>query len=169
MTHERVIENYLIDMDGVLVHEERMIPGADRFIQALLDADRRFLILTNNSLYTPRGHYTRSKALTRYFVAMSVLGQTAFALPGALQNDLSRADDSGLRLASLAARTLVGDEKLEGLWREIYEPTAFLVGLSDDYTPFELATAIESAQPGTMADPAPLAQDATIDSTDVGW
>ncbi len=29
MTSERVIENYLIDMDGVLVHEERMIPGAD--------------------------------------------------------------------------------------------------------------------------------------------
>ena len=54
MTHERVIENYLIDMDGVLVHEERMIPGADRFIQALQDAGRRFLILTNNSLYTPR-------------------------------------------------------------------------------------------------------------------
>ena len=115
------------------------------------------------SLYTPRGHYTRTKALTRYFVAMSVLGQTAFALPGALQNDLSRADDSGLRLGALAARTLVGDEKLEGLWRDIYEPTAFLVGLSDDYTPFELATAIESAQPGTMADPAPLAQDATIE------
>ena len=54
MTDERVIENYLIDMDGVLVHEERMIPGADRFIQALQDAGRRFLILTNNSLYTPR-------------------------------------------------------------------------------------------------------------------
>jgi NagD protein len=54
MTHERVIENYLIDMDGVLVHEERMIPGADRFIQALQDAGRRFLILTNNSVYTPR-------------------------------------------------------------------------------------------------------------------
>ena len=31
-----------------------MIPGADRFIQALQDAGRRFLILTNNSLYTPR-------------------------------------------------------------------------------------------------------------------
>jgi len=30
------------------------IPGADRFIQALQDAGRRFLILTNNSLYTPR-------------------------------------------------------------------------------------------------------------------
>jgi NagD protein len=54
MAHERVIENYLIDMDGVLVREEKMIPGADRFIQALQDAGRSFLILTNNSLYTPR-------------------------------------------------------------------------------------------------------------------
>jgi NagD protein len=54
MAHERVIENYLIDMDGVLVREERLIPGADRFIQALQDTGRRFLILTNNSLYTPR-------------------------------------------------------------------------------------------------------------------
>jgi len=116
------------------------------------------------SLYTPRGHYTRTQALRRYFLAMSVLGQTAFAVPGALQNDLSRADDSGLRLAALAARTLVGHEKLEGLWQDIYEPTAFLVGLSDDYTPFELANAIDSAQPGAMADPTPLAQDATIES-----
>ncbi len=116
------------------------------------------------SLYTPRGHYTRTKALTSYFLAMSVLGQTAFAVPGALQNDGTRADDSGLRLAALAARTLVGHPNLEGLWRDIYEPTAFLVGLSDDYTPFELATAIDAAQPGAMADPTPLAQDAAIES-----
>jgi NagD protein len=54
MSAERTVENYLIDMDGVLVAEERMIPGADRFIQALQDAGRRFLVLTNNSLYTPR-------------------------------------------------------------------------------------------------------------------
>jgi ribonucleotide monophosphatase NagD (HAD superfamily) len=35
MSAERAVENYLIDMDGVLVWEERMIPGADRFIAAL--------------------------------------------------------------------------------------------------------------------------------------
>ena len=114
------------------------------------------------SLYTPRGHYTRTKALTRYFLAMSVLGQTAFALPGALQNDLSRADASGLRLAALASRTLVGDAALEAAWQRIYEPTAFLVGFADDYTPFELAAAIETTLPGAMADPAPLADDAAI-------
>ena len=81
------------------------------------------------SLYTPRGHYTRTKALTRYFLAMSASGQTAFALPGALQNDQTRADASGLRMAALASRTLVGDASLEALWRpRIYEPTAFLLG-----------------------------------------
>ena len=34
------------------------------------------------SLFTPRGHYTRNEDLTRYFVAMSVLGQHAFPLEG---------------------------------------------------------------------------------------
>jgi NagD protein len=49
-----VIENYLIDMDGVLVHEERLIPGADLFVKRLQQAGHRFLLLTNNSIYTPR-------------------------------------------------------------------------------------------------------------------
>ena len=30
-----------MDMDGVLVHEEQMIPGADRFLDALRRAGRR--------------------------------------------------------------------------------------------------------------------------------
>jgi NagD protein len=54
MEHERVITNYLIDMDGVLVHEERLIPRAEEFIRALQDAGHSYLILTNNSVYTPR-------------------------------------------------------------------------------------------------------------------
>ncbi len=34
MTFDRpTIENYLMDMDGVLVHEERLIPGADLFVK----------------------------------------------------------------------------------------------------------------------------------------
>ena len=32
MSSERTVENYLIDMHGVRVSEERMIPGADRFL-----------------------------------------------------------------------------------------------------------------------------------------
>ncbi len=44
----------MTDMDGVLVHEGRMIPGADAFVAKLHDTGRPFLVLTNNSIYTPR-------------------------------------------------------------------------------------------------------------------
>src|SRR5919198_4056964 len=45
---------YLMDMDGVLVHEEHLIPGADKLIAELAERGTPFLVLTNNSIYTPR-------------------------------------------------------------------------------------------------------------------
>jgi NagD protein len=45
---------YLMDMDGVLVHEEHLIPGADKLIEELRAKDIQFLVLTNNSIYTRR-------------------------------------------------------------------------------------------------------------------
>jgi NagD protein len=48
------IESWLIDMDGVLVREEHPIPGADRFLERLRERGVPFLVLTNNSMYTPR-------------------------------------------------------------------------------------------------------------------
>src|SRR4051795_10979379 len=51
-----------MDMDGVLVHEEHPIPGADRFIAALTEANRPFLVLTNNSIYTRRDLAARLRA-----------------------------------------------------------------------------------------------------------
>jgi NagD protein len=48
------IESWLMDMDGVLVHEENALPGADRFIAGLKAKDIPFLVLTNNSIYTRR-------------------------------------------------------------------------------------------------------------------
>lgn len=41
-------------MDGVLVHEGHAIPGAAEFIAKLREKERPFLILTNNSIFTPR-------------------------------------------------------------------------------------------------------------------
>ncbi|PUA79402.1 HAD-IIA family hydrolase [Nocardioides currus] len=54
MTSPRPIETWLIDMDGVLVHEETPIPGASDFIEALKASGLSFLVLTNNSIFTPR-------------------------------------------------------------------------------------------------------------------
>jgi NagD protein len=50
----REIRSWLMDMDGVLVHEEHAIPGADRFITRLRETGTPFLVLTNNSIYTRR-------------------------------------------------------------------------------------------------------------------
>jgi NagD protein len=44
----------LTDMDGVLVHEDTALPGAPEFIAALQQFGRPFLVLTNNSIFTPR-------------------------------------------------------------------------------------------------------------------
>jgi NagD protein len=43
-----------IDMDGVLVREEHPIVGSDRFLERLRARGAPFLVLTNNSMYTPR-------------------------------------------------------------------------------------------------------------------
>ncbi len=45
--------NYLIDMDGVLVKGNTIIPGADQFIGRLRQKEIKFLLLTNNPLLTP--------------------------------------------------------------------------------------------------------------------
>ncbi|HEX5829114.1 MAG TPA: HAD-IIA family hydrolase [Candidatus Limnocylindrales bacterium] len=50
----REIASYLIDMDGVLVHEETAIPGAAAFLARLTETGRRWMVMTNNSIYTPR-------------------------------------------------------------------------------------------------------------------
>jgi NagD protein len=46
-------------MDGVLVFGSQVIPGANEFIRRLEVAGSKFLVLTNNSLYTPRDLFVR--------------------------------------------------------------------------------------------------------------
>ncbi|KJY16068.1 MULTISPECIES: HAD-IIA family hydrolase [Streptomyces] len=54
MAERKPIESWLTDMDGVLIHEGTPIPGADAFIKRLRESGKPFLVLTNNSIYTPR-------------------------------------------------------------------------------------------------------------------
>jgi len=46
-------KSYLIDMDGVIVRGSELIPGADAFLGRLHQRGIKFLILTNNPMYTP--------------------------------------------------------------------------------------------------------------------
>jgi NagD protein len=51
--------NFICDMDGVLVFGSQPIPGANDFIKRLQSVAAKFLVLTNNSLYTPRDLHVR--------------------------------------------------------------------------------------------------------------
>jgi NagD protein len=46
--------SYVVDMDGVVYHGQRLIPGAVEFVRRLREGGHRFLFLTNNSQWTPR-------------------------------------------------------------------------------------------------------------------
>jgi NagD protein len=84
-------KNYLIDMDGVLVHGSRLIPGADGFIAKLRERSLEFLLLTNNPQYTqeelslrlhgiglevePRRIFTSAMATTRFLKSQKSTGK----------------------------------------------------------------------------------------------
>ena len=62
MSDRREIECWLTDMDGVLVHENHPVPGAAELLQQWRDEGNPYLVLTNNSIFTPRDLSARLKA-----------------------------------------------------------------------------------------------------------
>ena len=112
------------------------------------------------SLFTPRGHYTRTPQLTRFFLGMSTLEQLSFCLPGTFKCP----GIEPARIGILASRALVQDPDLVSLWRQIYEPTAFLVGAADDYTPLDVQKAAESTPAGGLDNAQAFASDAAVNA-----
>ncbi|KAG2217558.1 hypothetical protein INT45_006725 [Circinella minor] len=47
-------KGYIIDMDGVIYHGTKLLPGAKELVDFLHKNNKRFLFLTNNSAPTPR-------------------------------------------------------------------------------------------------------------------
>jgi hypothetical protein len=105
------------------------------------------------SQYVPRGHYTKSPALERYFRAMMWHGRMTFRV----------ADETETRQAALLTlafrQTSVDDQPADAIWSGIYEPTVFFVGRSDDLTPQEYDTALDTAY-GQVDDVQALVDDA---------
>jgi NagD protein len=65
-------KSYLCDMDGVLVLGSQPIPGANEFIDRLQQAGAKFLVLTNNSLYTQRDLQARLQRIGLNVPATSI-------------------------------------------------------------------------------------------------
>ncbi|MFB0919736.1 MAG: TIGR01457 family HAD-type hydrolase, partial [Oscillospiraceae bacterium] len=46
-------KGFICDMDGVIYHGNRLLPGVKEFVDWLYREDKQFLFLTNNSGRTP--------------------------------------------------------------------------------------------------------------------
>jgi len=78
--------------------------------------------------YVPRGHYTKSDALKAYFKAMMWYGRMTFRV-----SKLSETRSALLLVHALRTAEVEGRPALES-WKELYTPTVFFVGRSDDLT-----------------------------------
>jgi hypothetical protein len=104
------------------------------------------------SQYVPRGHYTTSEELKRYFLAMMWHGRMTFRVVNATESQQAA-------LLTLAyQQTTVDILPAAAVWAGIYEPTVFFVGRSDDLMPTEYADALKSAY-GAVSDPKALVDD----------
>ena len=81
------VDCWLTDMDGVLVHENRAIPGAAELIRQWTDAGDPFLVLTNNSIFTPRDLAARLRA-SGLDVPETALWTSALATADFLQSQI---------------------------------------------------------------------------------
>ena len=122
-----------------------------------------FIYKEDYSQYKPRGHYTRSELLKRYFKAMMWYGRMSFLMKGgepygqeSFFEFLISEEDAKIQTiqASMMATALpnlkVDDENLDELWTRIYTVTSFFVGASDDLTPYEYLDCIQEVYGSTF-------------------
>lgn len=88
-------KGFICDMDGVLYHGNRLLPGAAEFIRWLQENHKKYLFLTNNSGLTPRElhqklqrlgvevpeeHFYTSALATAEFLKQQAPGCSAFVI-----------------------------------------------------------------------------------------
>lgn len=108
-------------------------------------------LIEDYSQYVPRGHYTRSDELKRYFKSMMWYGRMTYRL-----RELSET-----QRALLLVQALRNTNKAEELWANIYDPTVFIVGKADDLSFHEYGV-ISDAVFGTNPELTAFADDALM-------
>lgn len=111
-----------------------------------------FRIPEDYSQYKPRGHYTRSDTLKKYFRGMMWFGRMTFLLkghekfgpiipPAEALTDRKTAKIQTIQAALISARcgqlTLPDGRSVADVWNRIYAVTAFYAGFADDLTLYD--------------------------------
>ncbi len=116
-----------IPLNGNEKKELGLINGHGGFAKSAL-----FGYKEDYSQYIPRGHYTKSEALKRYFKAMMYMGRMTFlAKLKTLDEDILNEQTAA---ALILTYTIKNNNELDIYWSSIFNPISKLVGFSDDLT-----------------------------------
>jgi hypothetical protein len=136
---------YLMDNSTIIGSEVASI------VNHVLDLVEEHAAMTDNwfmeyeedfTQFVPRGHYTRSETLSKYFMAMMWYGRVQFRLT---VNETGEGigvkhTPQAILIALMLQSVVTGlNPAMNGyaVWDAIYEPTAFFVGSADDLNPPE--------------------------------
>lgn len=135
------VHSWLTDMDGVLVYDDVALPGAAEFLMALRRTERSYLVLTNNSIFTPRDLSARLARsgieLSEENIWTSALSTAAFMedqAPGATVYALGEAGlttalhQSGMFLSNNEAEYVVLGEMLSWSLHAITKAINLIIG-----------------------------------------
>jgi NagD protein len=136
-------QSWICDMDGVLIAEGSMVDGADRFLERLRSTGRTFLILTNNSLFTPRQICDQLSSMGLE-VAEQQLWTSALATARFVHTQ--RPGGSAF---------VIGEDSLHNALRDVgyredsQQPDYVVLGETQDYSFDDFATAIRLIETGS--------------------
>ena len=153
MEQLRAKKGFIIDMDGVIYHGNRLLPGAKEFVEWLYQEKKEFLFLTNSSRYTPKelqkklewmgldvdqSHFYTSALATAAFISTQTPEATAYAVgEHGLQNALY---DAGITVNEIHPDYVIIGEADNYCYDHIVKATKFvndgarLIGTNYDLT-----------------------------------
>jgi hypothetical protein len=130
-------------VDDIVASELARIEAHSGFVPSDI-----FIYNEDYSQYVPRGHYTRSEQLKRYFKTMMWYGRMAFLLKGGPEGLISEYDAKiqtlqAFLLANSLKNVRIGGRSGLDIWDRLYTVTAFYVGTADDLTPYDYLWALD--------------------------
>ena len=102
-------------------------------IEAMSKADSNLVAkAVDYSQFKPRGHYTRSEELKKYFRGAMLFSQEAMIF----YDDEGKPIDENIIQGLMMAKNLVGDEESFKKWEDVNDSVNFLVENSEDVDPY---------------------------------
>jgi hypothetical protein len=138
-----------------LIEQEQFVTSA------IFDRPRKM----DFSQMKPRGHYTQSEELTRYFKAMMWLGRVDFRPVDQSQEDLSQTLEFVRRqfLAAVYMSELLDATEAKSAWTDMNDLIRAMIGRRDSMGPPEMSSFLDLYSMGSVQDAAQGDPDALMD------